>query len=259
MNSSKDYIYKGIIRHRRFTPIPHSFKYKIFMAYFDISQIETKFKKSLLWNINKIALVSFNRKDYHGSPEMSLDLAVRQTLKDRANFDAKGPIRILTHLRYFGYCFNPVSFYYCFDKNDEKVDMVMAEVTNTPWNERHCYFIDNKVASSDYLKANFKKEFHVSPFWDMDHDYEWFFSQPTDSLDVNMVNFKNSKKVFNAQLQMEEKVEMNFYNLFIQTLRFPFLTLIIVFRIHFQALKLWIKGATFYSHPKFSKNKDINV
>ncbi len=259
MISNKDYIYKGIVKHRRFIPIFHSFKYNIFMAYFDISKIENKFKKSIGWNVNRFALVSFYRKDYHGPKHESLDFSVRKTLKDKVGFDAQGPIRILTHLRYFGYCFNPVSFYYCFNKEDNNVDMIMAEVTNTPWNERHCYFINNSSSPKGFLKASLKKEFHVSPFWDMDHEYEWLFSPPAEFIDVNMINFKNSKKVFNAHLQMNERIEMNFYNLIIQTLQFPFLTLIIVFRIHLQAIKLWFKGAIFYNHPKFSENKDTNV
>ena len=102
------------------------------MAYLDITSLKTTMKPSLIWNINKSALVSYRRKDYHGDPSISLDKAVRNTLKEKTGKDFKGPIRLLTHLRYFGYCFNPVSFYYCFNDADEKVEAIMAEVTNTP-------------------------------------------------------------------------------------------------------------------------------
>ena len=246
------FIYKGYIRHRRFSPFNQKFNYKTFMCYFDISKIETMFKKSIFWNINKWALVSFYRKDYHGDVNLSLDEAVRKTIKEKTDHNPEGPIRLLTHLRYFGYCFNPVSFYYCFDKNDQEVEMIMAEVTNTPWNERHCYFITDKKHKN--FNQSLKKEFHVSPFWDMKHDYEWYFSIPKDSINVNMINYKKQKKVFDATLTLTEKSVLTFNNLLLHSLRFPFITLMVFFRIHFQALKLWIKGATFYDHPKYKEN-----
>lgn len=245
----KNYIYSGNIRHRRFTPFKQSFNYKIFMTFFDISKIDNLFEKSILWNINNPALISFNRKDYHGDPSLSLDKAVRKTIKEKTGKDINGPIRILTHLRYFGYCFNPVSFYYCYNSLDTDIELIMAEVTNTPWNERHSYFIENRKDGKFIEKL--KKEFHVSPFWDMKHDYEWIFSLPAKSLNVNMKNFKSSKKVFDATLTLNKRIEMNFYNLLISTFKLPFLTLMVYFRIHFQAFKLLIKGATFFSHPKY--------
>ena len=161
-----------------------------------------------------------------------------------------GPIRILTHLRYFGFCFNPVSFYYCFDTTDSKLEMIMAEVTNTPWNERHSYIIDKKMlkGSKKNLVAELEKKLHVSPFWGMDHQYEWLFSEPDESLLVNMKNFKSKVKVFDATLTMKRKA-LTIKNLLISVLRFPFITLIVVYRIHWQALKLWIKKAPFFVHP----------
>ena len=247
-----NFIYKGNIRHRRYTPFNRKFQYSTFMTFFDINKIETMFDKSLLWNINKRALIAYYRKDYHGDANISLDQAVRETVKDKAGVTLDGPIRLLTHLRYFGYCFNPVSFYYCYDKKDKDVELIMAEVSNTPWNERHCYFIKNKKHKN--FKENLKKKFHVSPFWDMDHDYEWYFNIPKDSLNVNMINYKDSKKVFDATLTLTEKIELNFKNLLIHTFKFPFITLMVFIRIHFQAMKLWIKGATFFDHPKYKEN-----
>ena len=80
------------------------------MTFFDINTIEKSFKNSFLFGINKMGLVSYFRKDYHGDQNLSLDEAVRKTIKTKTKYNPKGPIRILTHLRYFGYCFNPVSF-----------------------------------------------------------------------------------------------------------------------------------------------------
>ena len=149
-------------------------------------------------------------------------------------------------MRYFGYCFNPVSFYYCFDETDSQVEMIMAEVTNTPWNERHCYFIKDKKHKN--FTQSLKKEFHVSPFWDMKHDYEWYFSVPNDSIIVNMINYKDEERVFDATLNMK-RIPFTLRNLLRQVARFPFITMLVVFRIHWQAFKLWLKKAPYFIHP----------
>ena len=225
------------------------------MAYFDIAKVENMFKKSWFWNVNKPSIVSFYRSDYHGDIKENLDDAVRSTVKQKTGKNLKGPIRLLTHLRYFGYCFNPVSFYYCFNEEDTKIELIMAEVTNTPWKERHTYIISDYLNEHRNFISKMKKEFHVSPFWGMDHDYEWIFTQPERNIFVNMKNFKDGNKVFNATLTLERK-EMNLKNLFFKILRYPFMTALVVFRIHYNAAKLWIKGAQFFIHPnKVAKRK----
>ena len=107
------------------------------MLYLDINDLDNVISRSILWNIDKPAIVSFNRKDFHGDVGIPLDTAVRDTVESRTGVRPKGRIRMLAHLRYFGYCFNPVTFYYCFSRNDDSVDYILAEVTNTPWKERY--------------------------------------------------------------------------------------------------------------------------
>ena len=120
-----------------------------------------------------------------------------------------------------------------------------------PWNERHCYIINTKADSNQQtnLIAELEKQFHVSPFWGMDHQYEWLFSPPQQKLMVNMKNFKDGEKVFDATLNLKRET-FSKLNLIKCMLRFPFITLIVVFRIYLQALKLWIKKAPFFTHPK---------
>tara|TARA_Y100000741_G_C18196425_1_gene535766 strand:+ start:116 stop:898 length:783 start_codon:yes stop_codon:yes gene_type:complete len=247
---NKSYIYKGTIRHRRFTPFDHFFTYPLFMTYIDLNSIEYSLRKSWLWNINKPALISFMRKDYHGESKMSLDESVRKTVFDKIGYKVKGPIRLLTNLRYLGYCFNPVSFYYCFDEDDLNVDVIMAEVTNTPWNERHSYIINERDKDDQFgnLLADLEKKLHVSPFWGMDHKYEWLFTQPNENLLVNMKNFKDGNKVFDATLKMK-RLPFTLMGLLKQVLRFPLITMVVVFRIHWQAFKLWVRKAPFFIHP----------
>tara|TARA_A100001011_G_scaffold173680_1_gene182383 strand:- start:40 stop:819 length:780 start_codon:yes stop_codon:yes gene_type:complete len=249
--SKGHFLYRGFINHRRFTPFKQSFTYPIFLAYVDLGDINNVIKKSFFWNVNKTAIVSFNREDYHGDPNIDLEESVRNTIFKRTGTKPKGPIRLLTHLRYFGYCFNPVSFYYCFDKSDTYVKTILAEVTNTPWKERHAYVINQKKNGSrnSDLFAELKKELHVSPFWGMDHQYDWLFSEPQKKLLVNMKNFKGGNKVFDATLKLKRE-SFSRLTLLRSILRFPFITLTVVFRIHWQALKLWIKKAPFFIHPK---------
>ena len=154
MSLSKNHqLYWGTINHRRHVPFKRFFSYPIFMAYIDITSLQTTMRPSFLWNVDKPALASFRRQDYHGDASVSLESSVRKTMQEKTGKTFNGPIRLLTHLRYFGHCFNPVSFYYCFNDTDEKVEAIMAEVTNTPWKERHVYVIDKQ--SPNKRKPNF--------------------------------------------------------------------------------------------------------
>ena len=252
--STDHYIYTGTVRHRRYTPFESEFSYPVFMLYLDINDLENVINKSIFWNINKPAVVSFNRRDFHGAEEIDLDTAVRTTVENRVGIRPEGKIRMLAHLRYFGYCFNPVTFYYCFNRNDDSVDYILAEVTNTPWKERHAYVLSSSQESNkSEIRLSMKIELHVSPFWDMDHMYDWVFSSPKDKLNVFMKNFKDGKHVFDANLSMD-RTEMTKRNLLKSVFRFPFMTIKVVFWIHFQAFILWLRGATFYTHPSKIKN-----
>ena len=252
--SKKNYLYTGVVGHRRFTPFNHFFKYPLFMAYIDLNTVNTFLKKSWFWNVNKKALVSFHREDYHGDPKKDLSESIRDTVFKTIGLKVKGPIRLLTHLRYFGYCFNPVSFYYCFDKDDNKVEFILAEVTNTPWKERFSYVLrasNNKQENK--IKSEMKKELHVSPFWDMDHVYDWAFSSPMDKLSVFMKNYKDGEKVFDATLNLKRR-NLSKKSLFSSVFKYPFMTVKVVFWIHLQAFFLWLRGATFFIHPSKVKN-----
>jgi len=252
--STDHYIYTGTVRHRRYTPFESEFSYPVFMLYLDINDLENVINKSIFWNINKPAVVSFNRKDFHGPEEVDLDTAVRNTVENKVGSRPEGKIRMLAHLRYFGYCFNPVTFYYCFNRNDDSVDYILAEVTNTPWKERHAYVLSSSQESDkSEIRLSMEKELHVSPFWGMDHMYDWVFSSPKDKLNVFMKNFKDGKHVFDASLSMD-RTEMTKRNLLKSVFRFPFMTIKVVFWIHFQAFILWLRGATFYTHPSKIKN-----
>ena len=243
-------IYEGQIRHRRFSPAIHEFNYKLYLAYIDLDELDSVFDKRWFWSSKRPALARLKRDDYIGDSALSIKNAVNKRVLEETGNEIEGRVRMLTHLRYFGYVFNPVTFYYCFDKTDNYVKTVVAEITNTPWKERHAYLIEEQAEKNSRtgLTATPKKQLHVSPFWGMDHDYEWFFSQPEDALNVNMKNFKDGKKVFNVTLNLKRRAFTN-SGLFKAISRFPFITLMVVYRIHWQAFILYIKRAPFFTHP----------
>ena len=134
-----------------------------------------------------------------------------------------------------------------------KVDFILAEVTNTPWGERHSYVLSASKDSKEKIKSTMKKELHVSPFWDMDHLYEWSFSSPTEKLGVYMKNFKEGEKVFDATLNLKRLI-LSKKSLLFTIFKFPFMTVKVVFWIHLQAFFLWLRGATFFIHPSKTNN-----
>lgn len=181
---------------------------------------------------------------------MPLDESIRELVYQRMGRRPSGPIRLLTHLSYFGYCFNPASFYYCFDAAGRSVETIVVEVNNTPWGERHMYVLDAGADRADPKRLEFspRKEMHVSPFMEMDIDYAWRFNEPGDRLIVHMENAKEGYKVFDASLSLERR-EITGRGLAHVLVSFPLMTIRIMVAIHWQALKLWLKGTPVHVHP----------
>ena len=176
----KSAIYTGIVSHRRFLPKPHSFKYGVALFYLDLDEVAQIFRIPGLLTLGR-GILSFRREDYHGDPKLPLDTSVRNLVELRTGKRPRGPIRVLTQIRYFGFCFNPVTFYYCFDPQDHFLEMIIAEISNTPWNERHAYVLP--CVEGDRVKSfAFPKTFHVSPFMPMEMNYNWKFTTPAESL-----------------------------------------------------------------------------
>jgi uncharacterized protein len=141
-------VYEGWVRHRRVRPVEHSFRYRVFMAYLDLAELPELFDRVPLWSARRAAPAWFRRSDFLGDPELPLRDAVLDRVEELGGARPAGPVRLLANLRYLGHSFNPVSFYFCFAEDGERLAAVLAEVTNTPWGERHSYLLDRGEAGA---------------------------------------------------------------------------------------------------------------
>lgn len=241
-------LYHGEVRHRRFLPRRHRFRYRTYMVYLDLDELDTVFAGRWLWSTRRAAPLRFARRDFLGDAAMPLRQAVLDRAQQQLGRRPQGPVRMLTTLRCFGLSFNPVTFYYCFDAGGDRLDAVVAEITNTPWGERHAYVLDAAAPATTH-RWRLRKEFHVSPFMGMDQDYAWTFTEPAEVLAVHMRNEKDGALLFDASLCLRRR-DIDTRSLATTLLRHPFVTGKVLAAIYFQAGLLWLKRTPFHPHPR---------
>jgi DUF1365 family protein len=243
-------LYTGRLNHRRFLPVAHAFRYRMTLAWLDLAELDSVFRGRWFWSGHRRALAWFRRADYLGDPAVPLDVAVRDRVERDTGRRPVGPVRLLTQLRTFGHCFNPVSFYYCYDADGRRVEAIVAEITNTPWNERHAYVLcpPGHLERDSTLRVRLAKEFHVSPFMPMDIGYDWRFTPPGKTLAVHMENRRAGQRLFSATLVLKRE-EISGMSLARALARQPFASLVVLGRIYWQAFRLFAKGAPFHAHP----------
>lgn len=246
-------VYVGQIAHRRHEPRVHAFRYPIAMLLLDLDELPGVLEDHRGWGVERRAPVSFRRADHHGDPAVPLPEAIRTTVAERIGRRPTGPIRLLTQPRVLGRCFNPVTFAYCFGDDGVTLEAVLAEVTNTPWGEHHAYVVDATAADrtdgSRTLAWSLDKQFHVSPFMAMDHQYRWRLTPPDERLVVHLESHREQRLVFDATLTLRRR-PLDAAGLRAYLRRRPIGTLADVARIYGQALRLGLKRVPTFPHPE---------
>ena len=253
-------IFSGQVSHSRREPRTHAFRYRIFMMYLDLAELDEVFAGRWFWSTSRPALARFRRENHFGDPDVSLDQSVRDLVEERTGVRPNGPIRLLTHLSYFGYCFNPISIYYCFDEDGVAVDAIVAEVNNTPWGERCCYVLSGNRNEGDERTLRFEsgKDMHVSPFMEMDVDYDWLLTVPDENLIVRINNRANGHRFFNATLNLKRE-EISGASLAGVLIRYPLMTLSVTAGIYWQALRLLVKRIPLVAHPDKARTLEADT
>ena len=234
-----NFIVEGKIYHERLKPFNHKFFYNVFLLKFPIDKIREL--KSPIFSLNKFNLFSFHSKDYLDGSERPLKEKIHEVLSAEG-ISTEGQIVLQTIPRILGYGFNPVSFWYVYDQ-EEKLLAILSEVNNT-FGDRHYYLLQG---FSDYKKITMKKVFHVSPFFDIEGEYQFTFNPK--SVVINYFDPKNENYFFKSTLSVIGSREFNTLNLLKMFFKYPLMTFIIMWRIHWQAAKLFFKKAHFYTRP----------
>jgi DUF1365 family protein len=247
-------IYEGTVAHRRRSPVEHRFRYSMFMMYLDLDELPTLLRKYPWLSSMRFAPASFLRTDHFGDPQVPLDQSVRALVTAETGLRPTGPIRVLTQLRYWGCYFSPLNLFYGFDDSGRQVDWIVAEVSNTPWNQKHCYVLwdGNRVgggpSGGQLTHYRHGKTFHVSPFMGMNSEYDWRLGRPQAQLNVSLKTLRDGDRFFQATMSLKRRELTN--AAFAATLvKYPVMTAKIVGAIYFEALRLRLKKVPFYTHP----------
>lgn len=246
-------LYVGRLRHRRFRPQPHAFTYRLFMALVDLDHVDEQMAVSRITSRNRFNWVTFDDRDHLGDPARPLRARVEDDAARHGLTLPDGPIYLLTHLRYLGYNFNPISFYFCCDATGG-VRQVMCEVHST-FGELCTYWLPQPDAARSgppVFRRRTPKVMHVSPFNPMSLDYEFIVTSPGERFVAHMNTMDRDegtdRPTFDATLTLERR-EWTPAALRRQLFRHPVMTAAVIGAIHWEALRLWAKGLRVFPHP----------
>ena len=244
-------VYEGRVFHQRLRPQKHRLSYKVFSMLIDLDELSLLNDKLKFFSHNQYNLFSFWDEDYGSGMGEALSIYARKVLSDAGWDLPNGSVKLLCYPRIFGYVFNPLSVYYCYDSLST-LKVVICEVSNT-FNERHSYLIEVDQSKSLHTHHSCKKNFYVSPFMDMDAIYHFHITAPTDRLTVFIDQHDDKGPLLKASFSGHSKI-LSDKSLISLLMRYPLMSVKVIGGIHWEALKLWSKGLKIVSRPKPPKN-----
>ncbi len=242
-------LYEGKVFHQHPGVTERGFTYRIAMPLVDLDELSELETLAPLWRDERRAPITFRRSDFLGDPAISLASAVREVVERHTGFRPDGPIRLLAHHRTWGWVFNPIALYYCFALDGETLQAVVADVTNTPWGESHAYVIDTRNGVANIGEQ--AKLLHVSPFLPMDLTYQFTLCAPEKYCDFAVTVLRDTEVVFRAVLSLQRR-PLDRRALARVLVLYPFLTLRVSLAIYTRAVRLWLRRATVFPHPRSS-------
>ena len=237
-------IYNGIVKHQRFKPIEHSLNYKTFSILIDLDEIESLSRNISIFSLNKFNIFSFYNLDHGPRDGSSLKDWVSHNIKKFKISENITKIKLLCYPRIFGYVFNPLSIFYCYENDSLKA--IFYEVKNT-FNEQHTYIF--KIKDNEKIEQKCKKKFYVSPFMNMETFYNFKLLNPQDKLSIFIKQTDETETILTAT-QTGDKKEFSFKQLLINFFKYPLMTIKIISSIHYEAFFLWKKGAVYRKRDK---------
>lgn len=248
MIEMKSSLYKGLVTHRRLNPLGHLLRYKIFYLMLDLDEINEVAKKIRFFSANKTNLVSFFAKDFGDGDTKELRGHIEKKVGNEGILVPISSVRLLCIPRIFGYAFNPLSTYYCYDES-EKLVAIVYEVSNT-FKERYSYVlpVERSGKEGKVVKHECDKVLYVSPFMPMNCRYKFSILPPSKTIALSIQQFHDDQHILNASF-VGDQMSLDSRNLALALFEFPFNSFKVIVGIHWEALKLWLKGAKLVDKP----------
>ncbi|NDA47187.1 MAG: DUF1365 domain-containing protein [Alphaproteobacteria bacterium] len=241
-------LYRGWVMHARMKPFVHRFTYRVFSLFIDIDMLDKANTQSAIFSVGHFNLLSFYPSDHGDRDGSSLRAHAERLLKQAGLTDMPARIKLLCYPRLLGFGFNPLSIYYCLDDEDH-IAALIYEVRNT-FGDIHSYVIPVRaqhVSAADEIRQECDKAFYVSPFLDMTMRYRFRLQPPGSHLRLRILELDTGGPILSATFS-GERLPLNLWTSFLCFVAIPLLSVKVVLAIHWEALRLWFKGAKYYAH-----------